>query len=40
MNQLLILMLTLLSLTFAIAAIYKQEASQPWYLKIEVRYGK
>jgi hypothetical protein len=39
MNQLLILLLTLMSLGFAIAALYQQH-TQPWYLKIEVRYGK
>ena len=40
MNQLLILFLTLLSLTFAIAALYKQQSSERWYFKIEVQYGK
>lgn len=40
MNQLLIVFVSLLSLTFAIAAMYKQETHEPWYLKIEVRYGK
>jgi hypothetical protein len=39
MNQLLILLLTLLSLTFAIAALYK-DGDRPMYLKIEVQYGK
>ncbi|BAZ50144.1 hypothetical protein NIES4103_27580 [Nostoc sp. NIES-4103] len=39
MNQMLILLLTLTSLTFAIAALYKS-ADRPMYLKIEVQYGK
>ncbi|WP_263985876.1 hypothetical protein [Dendronalium phyllosphericum] len=40
MNQLLILLLTLLSLTFAIIALCKQSSDRPMYLKIEVQYGK
>jgi hypothetical protein len=39
MNQILILFLTLLSLTFAIIAICK-DSDRPMYLKIEVQYGK
>lgn len=40
MNQVIILVITLLSLTFALIAICKQQADRPFYLKIEVQYGK
>jgi hypothetical protein len=36
----LIVLLTLLSLTFAIAAQFKESSERPMYLKIEVQYGK
>lgn len=38
MNQILVLLLTLISLLFASIALYKS-AEQPFYLKIEVEYG-
>lgn len=40
MNQLLILPIVLLSLLFSLIAIYKHESDRPFYLKIEVQYGK
>jgi hypothetical protein len=39
-NQLLILLLTLTALLIGIIALCKQQASEPFYLKIEVQYGK
>lgn len=39
MNQLFIIFLTLLSLTFAIIGLSK-DSDKPMYLKIEVQYGK
>lgn len=40
MNQALILSITLLSLVFAVIALYKQQTDRPFYIKIEVQYGK
>lgn len=39
MNQLLILLLFMLSMIFAVIAICK-DSDRPMYLKIEVQYGK
>ncbi|WP_255348331.1 hypothetical protein [Calothrix sp. PCC 7507] len=38
-NQLIILILTIASLSLAIAALWKQQ-ERPFYLRIEVQYGK
>ncbi|WP_279432900.1 hypothetical protein [Nostoc sp. 106C] len=40
MNQVIILLITLLSLTLAVISLYKQESDRPFYLKIEVQYGR
>ncbi|MEH1829517.1 MAG: hypothetical protein V7L22_29975 [Nostoc sp.] len=40
MNQLLIILLTLASLVFATVALFKEQSQHPFYLKIEVQYGK
>ncbi|WP_257207726.1 hypothetical protein [Nostoc linckia] len=40
MNQLLILLLTLVALLIGIIALCKEQADRPFYFKIEVQYGK
>lgn len=40
MNQILILMLTASALIIGIIALCKQQTQHPFYLKIEVQYGK
>ena len=39
-NQLIILVLTIASLSLALAALWRQQCEQPFHLKIEVQYGK
>ncbi|MEH2342546.1 MAG: hypothetical protein V7K22_12975 [Nostoc sp.] len=40
MNQISILILTLAALIIGIIALCKQQSQHPFYLKIEVQYGK
>ncbi len=40
MNQVSILILTLAALIIGIIALCNQQTQQPFYLKIEVQYGK
>ncbi|MDZ8096406.1 MAG: hypothetical protein RMZ42_31385 [Nostoc sp. DedQUE05] len=40
MNQVMILVCTTAALVIAIAALCKQESNRPFYLKIEVQYGR
>jgi hypothetical protein len=40
MNQLIILIFTLAALAIGIIALCKEQSQHPFYLKIEVRYGK
>ncbi len=40
MNQLSILILTLAAIIIGIIALCKEETQHPFYLKIEVQYGK
>ncbi|MEH2456557.1 hypothetical protein [Nostoc sp.] len=40
MNQATILICTIAALVIAIAALLKQESNRPFYLKIEVQYGR
>ncbi len=40
MRELIIIILTLAGLLIGIIALCKQQANEPFYLKIEVQYGK
>ncbi|MEH1862065.1 MAG: hypothetical protein V7L21_29595 [Nostoc sp.] len=40
MNQAVILFCTIAALVIAIAALCKQQSNRPFYLKIEVQYGR
>ncbi|MEH1790580.1 MAG: hypothetical protein V7L23_34715 [Nostoc sp.] len=40
MNQVFILILTLTALLIGIISLCKDQSQQPFYLKIEVQYGK
>ncbi|WP_334964106.1 hypothetical protein [Nostoc sp.] len=40
MNQISILILTLAALIIGIIALCKEQSQHPFYLKIEVQYGK
>ncbi|MDZ8135173.1 MAG: hypothetical protein RM049_07690 [Nostoc sp. DedQUE04] len=40
MSQAIILFCTIAALLIAIAALCKQESNRPFYLKIEVQYGR
>jgi len=39
-NQIFVLVLTLAALIIGIIALYKEQTQHPFYLKIEVQYGK
>ncbi|MEH2307018.1 hypothetical protein [Nostoc sp.] len=40
MNQVIIFICTIAALVIAIFALCKQQSNQPFYLKIEVQYGR
>lgn len=40
MNQVIIVLITALSLLFSLIALYKPQNERPFYLKIEVQYGR